>query len=373
MESGIAPLAGESSGQGKRGQGKVAVALIALACICSVLALILTWVRNETLDTNRYVETVAPLAKDKAIQTAVTNAVTAELVKAVKPEQLIEQSLPPAAAQLAGPLSQAVTGFVRTGIGRLVASPGFATVWETISRESHEQVVAVLTGKRTAVNRLATAGEVRLDLDPIVGPAKLFLERQGIKTSNPTSSPSVVILDLSTIKTAQDAVRVLKGFTIIFTILAPLLFLLAIGSSRDRRRSLIVAGLSLAGAMAALGILIAVGRWFYLDSLGPNVSSEAAAAFFDTIIRFLGMGARIVAIVGLLVALAAWWSGPGRKAAADLDGEGLPSVLRVAVIGLGAAVLLMLDHPTAIAILLVVVLTAALAYAVGPLTRRLAS
>ena len=240
-----------------------------------------------------------------------------------------------------------------------------------ISRESHKQMVAVLTGERTVVNRLASEGQIRLDLDPIVGPAKLFLERQGIETSTPAASPSVVVFDLSAIKSAQDAVRVLKGFTLIFLVLAPLLFLLAIVASRDRRRTLIVAGLSLAGAMATLGILVAIGRWFYLDSLAATVPRDAAAAFFDTIVRFLGTGARLTALAGLVVALAAWWSGPGRTAAAELDGDGLPAVLRVAIIGIGAAVLLSLRHPSAVAIVLLVALTAALAFAVGPATRRI--
>lgn len=355
---------------GKVGQGRAAVALIVLACICSVLALTLTWIRNETLDTDRYVETVAPLADNPAIQNAVSDAVTAELVRTVNPEQLIRQSLPEQAAPLAGPLSGAVSGFVRTAVGKLVDSPAFATLWKAISRESHAQMVAVLTGKRTALNRLAAEGQVKLDLTPIVGPAKAFLERQGIKAAGTTATPSVVVFDLSALRTAQDAVRALKGLTLLFTILAPLLFLLAIVLSRDRRRSLITAGISLAGSMAALGVLIAIGRSLYLDSLAANVPNAAAAAFFDTIVRFFGLGIRLTAVAGLVVALAAWWSGPGRRAAADLDGEGLPAVARVAVIAVGAVLLLSLDHPSAIAIVVIVALVAVIAAAIGPVLRR---
>ena len=117
-------------------QSKGVIALIVLACICSVLALTLTWVRNQTLDTDRYVKTVAPLATNKAIQSAVTDALTNELVKAVKPEQLVKKSLPSQAAPLAGPIAQAVQGFARTVILKLVESKQFAKLWEVISRRS---------------------------------------------------------------------------------------------------------------------------------------------------------------------------------------------------------------------------------------------
>lgn len=362
------PPASEKS---RSGQGKGAVALIVLACVCSVLALALTWVRNQTLDTDRYVATVAPLAQNKAIQGAVTDAVTAQLVSAVQPQKLVAESLPEKAAPLAGPIAKALTGFVRDLIGKLVASKQFETLWKAISRESHAQMVAVLTGKRTALNTLAAKGEIRLNLAAVVGPAKAFLDSQGIDTAQLDSSPSLVIFDLSALTTAQGAVKALKGLTLVFTILGPALFLLAVALSRARRRTIITAGLSLAGAMALLGILLAVGRWFYLDSLGPNVPKDAAAAFFDILVRYLGIGVRITAIVGLLVALAAWWSGPGRKAVSDLDGDGLVPVIRVAIIGIGAVILLAASHPTAIMILLTVAATALLAVFVAPVAARL--
>ena len=353
------------------GQGKGAVTLIVLACVCSILALALTWVRNQTLDTDRYVATVAPLAQNKAIQGAVTDAVTKQLVTAVHPQQLVQKSLPDQAAPLAGPIASAITGFVHDLIGKLVASKQFETLWKGISRESHAQMVAVLTGKRTALNTLAAKGEIRLNLAAVVGPAKTFLDSQGINAEQLDSAPSLVIFDLSALTTAQGAVKALKGLTLLFTILAPALFLLAVAVSRARRRTIISAGLSLAGAMAVLGILLAVGRWFYLDSLGANVPKDAAAAFFDILIRYLGIGARATAIIGLLIALAAWWSGPGRRAASDLEGEGLVPVVRVAIIGIGAVILLAVSHPTAIMIVLIIAVTAALAVFAAPAASRL--
>ncbi|MCX6389304.1 MAG: hypothetical protein NT122_01510 [Solirubrobacterales bacterium] len=354
-------------------QSKGVIALVVLACICSVLALTLTWVRNQTLNTDRYVKTVAPLATNKAIQSAVTDAITNELVKAVKPEQLVKKSLPSQAAPLAGPIAQAVQGFARTVILRLVESKQFAKLWEVISRRSHEQVVAVLTGKYTALNKVAAKGEIKLDLSPVIGPAKAILTKQGIDAAGSGGSPSIVIFNLSGIQSAQKAISALKSFTLLFTILSPLLFALAIVLSRKRRRTLITSGLALAGSMALLGIIIAVGRALYLDSLPSTVPPDAAAAFFDTLLRYFALAVRVVALIGLVVALSAWWSGNGRKAVADAGGEGLVPIARVVIIALGAVLLLSLSHPSAIGILLIVIAVAVLTLIAAPLAAKFRS
>jgi hypothetical protein len=354
-------------------QSKGVIAVIALACICSLLALTFTWVRNQTLNTDRYVATVAPLAQNKAIQGAVTGALTAEFVKEVDPQKLAEEKLPSSAAPLAGPIAQAITGFVRTIIGKVVESKQFATLWKEISRESHAQVVAILTGKRPALDKLAAKGKVTLNLEPVVGPSRAFLSKEGISGTPLDASPSLVVFDLSSLETAQGAVKTLKGFTLIFTILAPLLFIVAVLMSRNRRRTIITSGLSLAGTMVILGLILLLGREFYLEGLPSNVPRDAAAAFFDTIVRFFATGIRITALVGLVAALSAWWSGPGRKAASDLGGEGTAPVARVVIIGVGATVLLTVHGLGIAGILAVVAITVALALAVGPAVSKMRS
>ncbi len=352
-------------------QSKGVIALITLACLCALLALTFTWVRNQTLNTDRYVATVAPLAQNKAIQTAVTGALTNEFVKAVEPQKLAESKLPASAAPLAGPIAQAITGFVRTIIGKVVASQQFATLWEVISRESHAQIVAILTGQRPALDRLAAKGKVTLNLQPVVGPARAFLSKQGISGTPLDASPSLVVFDLSALEQAQGAVKALKGFTLVFTILAPLLFLVAVLASRNRRRTIITSGLSLAGTMIVLGLILLLGREFYLDGLPANVPRDAAAAFFDTLVRYFATGIRITALVGLVVALSAWWSGPGRKAASDLSGEGAVPVARVVIIGIGATILLTVHGLGIGGILAVVAITVALALLIGPAIKRM--
>jgi hypothetical protein len=75
------------------------------------------------------------------------------------------------------------------------------------------------------------------------------------------------------------------------------------------------AGLGVALAMLALAIGLAVLRSFYLDAINPNVlPQDAAAAFFDTVVRFLRDGLRALLVLGLVVAAGAALAGPSRTA-----------------------------------------------------------
>ncbi|MFI7293097.1 hypothetical protein [Streptomyces sp. NPDC050121] len=51
------------------------------------------------------------------------------------------------------------------------------------------------------------------------------------------------------------------------------------------------------------------------DALPAGISQPAAGSVFDTLTRFLRTSVREVVAVGVVVALAAWLTGPGRRAA----------------------------------------------------------
>ena len=93
--------------------------------VLSPLAVVARWAHDEISDTDRYVETVAPLASDPAAQNAVTNRITAEILSRLQIQAVTEQAvdalvsrgLPPLAATslqaLGTPLSDAVENFIR--------------------------------------------------------------------------------------------------------------------------------------------------------------------------------------------------------------------------------------------------------------------
>ena len=92
----------------------------------------------------------------------------------------------------------------------------------------------------------------------------------------------------------------------------PLVLLgLGVYVARSHRRALIAAGLGLAASMVVLGLGLTIFRGVYLNSVPPRVlPADAAAVLYDTLIRFIRDGLRIVLVVGLIVAVAAFFSGP---------------------------------------------------------------
>jgi hypothetical protein len=118
--------------------------------------------------------------------------------------------------------------------------------------------------------------------------------------------------------------------------------------------------------MVLLGVGLGVGRSLYLDAVtGADLPEDAAAAAFDTLLRFLRTGLRIVLAVGVLLALGAVLAG---RAGADLGPVGrFVSDHRRALEGtaalIGGVVLVALSRPTGasvLAIALVVLAVAAL-------------
>jgi hypothetical protein len=57
----------------------VATLLIIIGCILAPLSVVAVWTKNLVTDTDRYVTTVAPLARDPAIQNAVADKITVEI------------------------------------------------------------------------------------------------------------------------------------------------------------------------------------------------------------------------------------------------------------------------------------------------------
>ena len=83
----------------------------------------------------------------------------------------------------------------------------------------------------------------------------------------------------------------------------PILTLLLIGAgvyvARSHRRALVGAGLGFAASMLVLGVDLEIFRSVYLNSVPNSVlPSDAAAALFDTFVRFIKDALRTLLVVG---------------------------------------------------------------------------
>ena len=100
------------------------------------LAGLSVWVRNLVLDTDKYVETVEPLGRNKAITDLVAKRATDRLFQRVDVAAEAKDALPERAQFLAGPLSTGVETFVREAAKRALASEQFAIVRREANRRA---------------------------------------------------------------------------------------------------------------------------------------------------------------------------------------------------------------------------------------------
>lgn len=301
-----------------------AVALV-LACVFAPLSVTAVWVNTQISDPDRFVETLSPLAADPAVQSAITEQVTRAVLEYVDVQGVTtdtltalarQTNLPPRLATvlpgLAAPINSGVESFTRTQVQRFVTSPQFVEVWDRVTRAAHGQGVTLLEGKGGGV--VSTQGDsITLNLGPIIAQVKDRLVASGFSLASriPSIERSFVLVESSAISSAQAYYRITLGLASWLPLLTGALFALGVALARDRRRALLRGALGLVGSMVLLGLALVLGRLFYLDAVPTDVLPRTAAdSVFETLVRFLRAEVRVVAVLGLVVALAAVMAGP---------------------------------------------------------------
>lgn len=299
-----------------------AVVLVLLAALLTPLSAVAAWSSDLIGNTNRYVQTMQPLASDPDIQNAVANRVTDAVMQHVDVETLLQSVAPAdrprltkALGPLSGPITSGLKDFVHTVALKFVSSDAFATLWTQLNRRAHAAVDKALTGSGGGAVKL-TNDAVVIDLAPVVDQVKQALVDQGLTVAAkiPQVHTNFTVMTSDSIGKAKKLYRLLElvGFW-----LPVLTLLLAAGGvllAVRRRRALVTAGLLVAAGAAVLGIALWIFRAIYLDGLPADVSQPAAASIFDTLVRYLRTSVRLIITLGVIVALAAWLTGRGRAA-----------------------------------------------------------
>ncbi|NGO07110.1 hypothetical protein G5C60_05435 [Streptomyces sp. HC44] len=387
--------------------------LLLLALLLAPLAVVAAWVQDTVSDTDRYVETVAPLASEPPVQevvikrltdrvvanvdvAAVTDSLTKALRDAGAPPRVVE-----GAESLEGPLRNAVRTVVDRTVSRVITSDAFQQVWEGANRRSHAAVVNMLTDDSDGAVR-AEGDTVQLDVGEVVNEVRERLVDAGFDKAAaiPDTDRTITLFHTEELGKAQDTMRLLDILGIWLPVLTVVLAALAVWTAPAHRVMLMITATGVGVMMVVLLVALAVVRRVYLDSVPPTaLPTDAAAAIYDTFIRFLRDSTRTLLVVSVITALVAYLYGPGRPARAvrttavrgtTAAGRGLRRAgvrtgstgrrltdhrawITGGVIAAGALALLLWNHPTvgAVALVLgiavaVLIVVAALAAAGNP-------
>lgn len=305
----------------------VATILIVIGCLLAPLSVLAVWTANQVSDTNRYVANVAPLISEPPIQRALTDQITNQITSNLNIPSLAKQAGSDLTAHgmprvgnllntFSGQISGAVAGFIHGQVARIVTGQAVANLWVQVNRTAHAAIVKVLSGQGGGAISNSN-GQVVIDLGPFIDDVKKTLSAQGFTLINqlPAIHPTFALFKAKNLSKGQTAYRLINDLKFVLPILCLLCLGLGIYSARRHRRALLAASLGFAAAMLVLAIGLQIARGIYLNSVPQSVlPSDAAAALFDTLVRFIKDGLRILLVLGLLVALGAFFTGPSTAA-----------------------------------------------------------
>jgi hypothetical protein len=320
----------------RRASRIAATTLVAIAVLVFAVVVPGTWARRTLLDTDRYVATVAPLAQEPAVQEYLARTLTAELFDALDVQDRLSSSLEARAPRivfLAGPIANAVEGFVRDRLQTILGSESFASIWEEANRFVHAQLVAALQGGGETVR--VESGRVTLNLLPLVNQAlgamtTLVTDLVGHAVTLPQISGdevpaeaitklesalgidlperfgTVVVYDSTDLAAVQQGIDRASRLIVLLAVLFVLLAAAAIWVSPRKRRTV----LQLATATAVVLVLerrFAIAEANSLVGTAKPENQAAARAVVDQVLggllRYTGWFlaiALVVLLVGLL-------------------------------------------------------------------------
>jgi hypothetical protein len=293
-----------------------------LGCVLAPVSVLGVWAANQVSNTDKYVRNVAPLIKQPAVQgaltdkisTAVSDQIHVQSVAKQAAAQLSKRGLPRLGALLSnfsGSIAGAVDGLIHSTVGKIVKSSVVARIWVNVNRAAHAQLVKALSGQKSALS--VSNGKVVVGLGPFIDKVKHRLSARGLTLVNslPSINPTFPLFSAKYLVRARSAYRLLTTLKWVLPVLTILLFAGGIYVARRHRRALVGAALGLAGSMFVLAAMLAVGRAIYLNTVPSSVlPADAASVVFDTVVRFIRQGLRVVLVLGLVVALAGFFTGP---------------------------------------------------------------
>ena len=321
--------------------------LVVLAVLGVLVSSVTLWAHNVLMNTDKWVEVVAPIAKDPQVQHNLSVYLAQRGVDAINIQQRAENALPSQFDPLAAPIATAVEGWLQTFLQKnletFLATDTAYNLWVGVNRVAHEQVVNALNNEPGALS--INNGEAKLNLLPLLSKALIQVQQKAprllstpipeISASTPPAEANaqlsqalgvqlpadfgqVTLLKSQDLKTAQQIVRIFNAVVVILVILTIALIVASVWLSLKRRRTLIELGVGVALALIIARVVVNRIEDNIVNGLktgqGPGIGGPILKTAVDNLqgftLSFLIAGI-IVAIAAFLVGKPQWFSKAG--------------------------------------------------------------
>jgi heme/copper-type cytochrome/quinol oxidase subunit 2 len=295
--------------------------LVVLAAILIPVSVISVWAIRTVTNTDKYVETMAPLARNQVIVDGLATRATDALFSTHIVQNKITNALPKAAKPLVAPITQEVHSYVYGLALKVFESPKFGKLWDTLNRHSHDAVINILTGKQTPLQKkFAKGGAIALNLSPALNNLISNLDAHGVTLFNPIKAVSNQGVSFTVVSKAQVSkfsglFNLIIKLKWLIPVIAIVLAILAVALALERRKTLLRLAIGVALMSMLVLAALSAGRGIFIgQAASGGFKSAGAASVWDTVLRFLKSDLRWTLLISVLVAFGAWVAGPARYA-----------------------------------------------------------
>ena len=319
--------------------------LVILATIFTILAVFANWTRQQLLDTNQWTKASSELIANPVIRDQLAIYLVDQLYTNVDVQAEIKSVLPTELQPLAPVAAAGARDLITKAANAALEQPAVQSVWTDVNRLAHEEFVQVIDGGNSYVN--TTNGDITVNLGLILNKVAANV---GLPSSVvgkiPPGAAQVTVVQSNDLKQVQQAAKALRTFSVVFSVLAFLLFVFAVALASGRRaNTLVEVGSGLIFAGLAVVLLRGAAGDLVVSSLVKDVSIQPAAnAAWSIESTLLAQLATQVIVIGVMLIIAGLLGGPAKasKSVRQWFAPVLNGYPEASYVGVGLLVLLFL-------------------------------
>jgi len=311
-----------------RWRAPVSAICIVIAAILVPVSIVGAWARVQLVEEDAFVNTLAPLVDDPAVQTLIIDETMGGITAQVDFAQLTanvfdgiaDLGLPPRAVQALGllqaPAADGLENLVTQTVTRVVESDAFADVWATATRAAHRALTTAATSDGGGLVVRTDEG-VGIQLGAVVERVQQNLVDRGLGVAELIPAVDRVVI----IGEGDNLAAIRTGYTVAATmgwwlpVINLGLFGLGILIARRRSTAILGTGLGLAIGSATLAASLSIGSTAVGIAAGElDLSASALDVIYGQLVGAMAQTALVTMLLGVLIAVIGWLMGGSRPA-----------------------------------------------------------
>src|SRR3954470_3136638 len=257
------------------------IVLLVLSVLLVPVTILAIYTNTQLTDTERYTNTVTPIADDPAVQAYLADTFTQRLFDKVNVDEYVRENLPKRAKVLATPIAVAMKTATHDAVLKAIQSDKFQDIWVRANERTHAALAKILTNERDG-DKAVTAdnSKVNLDLSVLGDKIQARLESSNIdvfsKIPADKLSGQVKLFDAKGLYQARRITSLLDKLAYVLPFVLVACLAGAAFLARNRRRGFVWCTVAVTIGVTILWAGLTVIRNIYLDQMvKQDVPKEA--------------------------------------------------------------------------------------------------